>query len=107
MANIFDLFDEVFHSVGTPIYGDKQSFKSNGITTHYYKGRVSCLEGPAVVYDDERPDEYWIDGRQVSKEKHDEIRQKHEDERNHVIYIDGRKKVITGKKLRQIKSILE
>lgn len=104
---IFDLLDETIRAFEAPSYAEKQSFKRDGVTTHYFRGKVSRLDGPAVVYDDDTEDEYWLDGRQISKEVHDEVRRKYEDEKKHVIVIDGERKVINGKMLRKIKALLE
>ena len=112
--DVFDLFNHAFDNMDTLFYpkvksycSEQRSITEGGVTTHYHNGMVSRLDGPAVVYQDEREDEYWVDGRRVSKEVHDKLRQDHEDKKEHIIYIDGQQKKVNGKKLREIKQLLE
>lgn len=88
-------------------YSEQRALTNDGVTTYYDNGRVSKLGGPAVVYADEREDEYWIDGKRISKEEHDKMLVEYEDNKIHTVYIDGKPNDIPGKKLKLLRQMLE
>jgi len=107
--DMFDLFDYVFDAPRISrrsYYRDVGALKEDGVTTYYENGRVHRLDGPAVVYDDKRESEYWLNGKRVTKEEHDKLRLDLEDKKQHTVYIDGVPKVISGKKLRLLNEVL-
>ncbi len=106
MDNFFDNMI-VNNYIPTTFYYDQGSVVKDGIKTYYDKGKVSRLGGPAIIYDDDREDEYWVDGKKISKEDHDKLLQEYEDNKIHTIYIDGITKEVTGKKLKLINELLK
>lgn len=88
-------------------YSEQRTLTEDGVTTHYHNGKVSNLNGPAITYEDDREDEYWIDGKCITKEEHDKIKAEVEDNREHVIYIDGTPKKVTGKKLKALRHLMD
>ena len=59
-----------------------------------------------VVYTD-KPEEYFIEGRLVSKSDWESYCRDEEDNRTHYLLVDGVRYKTTGKKLREIKKYLE
>lgn len=89
-------------------YSEQRAFDDGEKITYYHNGRVSRIDGPAVVYhDDKKEDEWWLEGRQVDEDTIKKEHQKLEDERIHYVSIDGRSYEVKGTELRKIKSILK
>ena len=88
-------------------YREQRALDDGEKITYFQNGRVSRLDGPAVIYHDEKNEaEWWLDGRQVDeatvKDKCEEL----EDEKIHHVSIDGRAVEVKGSDLRKIKEIL-
>lgn len=65
------------------------------------------LHGKVSYYDGKTPEEYFIEGRQVDKDKWEQYIQRVEDEKPHYITIDNRDYVVTGKQYRELKCKLD
>jgi hypothetical protein len=85
-------------------YEDIRSYDDGEKVETYKNGK---LHGVVKYHDKKKPDEYWIDGREVSKEKWDAHIQKIEDERVHEVYVDGVPYTLTGKQLKGLKEQLK
>ncbi len=107
VPSILNAFDEIFSSEET----DEK-------VTFYQNGKVHREDGPAVVYKsvknkdgkvaEKKDDEYWLDGKQVTKEVVDALVAKREDEKEYVVYIgDVEYKVKGKKKLEEIQKLLK
>ena len=84
-----------------------QSSKTeNGVTTYYTNGMVSRLDGPAIMYDDNREDEYWLDGMKTDKQTIEKLQREKEDAKMHTIHIDGVNREVSGKTLRELRRII-
>lgn len=88
-------------------YSEQRALKENGVTTYYNNGKVSRLDGPAVIYDDDREDEYWLDGKRITKEEQEKALINYEEEKEHIIYVDGVPKRIKGKQYKEMKRLIE
>lgn len=89
-------------------YTEQRAISDNEKTTYYINGKVSRLDGPAIEYKDEKKEnEWWIDGKQTTKEEVEKEYQKLQDERIHHITVDGRHYEVPGKRLKELKSLLK
>lgn len=110
------LFDEVFsdfdrYFVDAPVTKSKEktdivsTITDSEKTETYKNGRLHNETGPAVVYKDKsKGSEYWLNGRQVTKEDVDVLISKAEENKKRVITIDGKDYVITEKQWKEIKA---
>lgn len=57
------------------------SVTKDGVTRNFLDGMLHCETGPAVIYEDDRQDEYWLEGVKVTKEQVEEHKQKLEDDK--------------------------
>ena len=107
MRNFDSIFDAVFVSYEPVTYGrprDTLQIFDDGTKVEYFKnGRLHNENGPAVVYYKDSKEEYFLEGRQVSKERIEEYKVKKEDEKIHIITIDDQDFKITGKQLKEFK----
>jgi hypothetical protein len=103
--SIFDeIFSDRFFSYVPSSYQSNVRIIDDGTKVEYLKnGRLHNENGPAVVYYKDSKEEYFLEGRQVSKERIDEYKTKKEDEKIHFISIDDQDYKITGKQLREFK----
>ncbi len=81
------------------------SFDQDGMKTTYYKnGKVHREDGPAVEYhsDIKLPEgtvnEYWLEGKQVTKKDVEDLVVKKEEEKIYTIYVGEKEYKIKGKK---------
>lgn len=106
VPSILNAFNEVFSS-------EEDDTK----VTFYQNGKVHREDGPAVVYKDlknkngesiVRPEnEYWYNGKQVTKEFIENLVAQKEEEKEYVIYLgDVEYKVKGKKKLEELKKLL-
>ena len=86
-----------------------KSSTNDGVKVEYFEnGKLSRRDGPAVEYHDKtKSPEYWIDGRQVTKETVDALIQKADESRIHKIHIDDVPHTVTGKQLKFLKEELK
>jgi hypothetical protein len=84
-------------------YEDIRSYDDGTKTETYKNGK---LHGEVIYHDKKTPTEYWVEGRQVTKEVWDAGRVEQEDKKIHVIYIDNRPYEVTGKQLKEFKASL-
>ena len=123
--NIFANFDVLFRdfekshnrrgllpSVSIPsvklTYDDTRVYGDNDKTVHYKNGMLHREDGPAVVYNKEgKEDEYWLEGKRVSKEDVDKFQEKIEENKTHYLYVDNKEyKILGKKKLEEVKKLL-
>jgi hypothetical protein len=83
-------------------------------TIYYKNGKVHREDGPAIQYHkngqmpDGTLDEYWLEGKHVTKKDIVDLLAKQEEEREYVIYIGEREYKIKGKKkLQEIEKLLK
>ena len=90
-------------------YSEQRAIDDGEKITYFTNGKVSRVDGPAVVYHDKNKgqNEWWIDGRQVTKEAVEAAKQKIEDERVHHVSVDGRTFEVKGSELKKIKELLK
>lgn len=86
-------------------YVDRRTYHDGEKTIKMVNGMRHCEDGPAIIYDDGRPDEFWLEGVKVTKEEVESNMQKIMDEKIHQIHIDGRTFEVTGKQLREMELI--
>ena len=101
------VFDKEFRDVGKKTYSRYdyiQSYDDGEKVETYKNGKI---HGKVTYHNGKTPTEYYIEGRQVDKEKWEQHIQKVEDEKPHYITIDNREYTVTGKELREIKNKLE
>lgn len=84
-------------------YEDIRTYDDGTKTETYKNGK---LHGEVSFHDKKTPPEYWIEGKQVAKEKWEANIVEQEDKRLHVIYIDNIPYEVTGKQLKEFKSAL-
>lgn len=91
------------------------SIDSDHEKTIYYKnGKVHREDGPAIQFHkkgklpDGTHDEYWLEGKQVTKKQLDDFASKKEEEKEYTIYIGEREYKVKGKKkLEEIEKLLK
>jgi hypothetical protein len=109
--NIFDIIEAMIegNSINyTPTFNDERVSKDNEKITYYKNGMVHREDGPAVVYKkDDTLSEYWLFGKRVSKSDFLLEKEKIDDSKIHIIYIDHEKYKITGKQLKKLKETLD
>lgn len=123
--NLFGNFDKVMREVeeefNTPnlfpsitipsiktYFTENRAVSDDEKTTYYHNGKVSRLDGPAVVWHDtEREDEWWVEGKLMTEKEVAKLKQKMEDEKEHEVFVDGKKVKIKGSKLKQLKELLD
>jgi hypothetical protein len=88
-------------------YKDHRAVDDGEKVTFYPNGRVHRLDGPAVMWNDDSKEEWWLDGKQVTQEEVEKERQRLADEQVHNISVDGRTYEVTGKQLRELKNQLK
>lgn len=103
VPSILNAFNELFATEET-----------DTAVTFYKNGKVHREDGPAVVYKSQgsdtnhKPNEYWLDGKQVTKEVVEALVAKTEEEKEYVIYVgDVEYKVKGKKKLEELKKLLK
>jgi hypothetical protein len=64
------------------------------------------LHGEVSYHDKKTPSEYWMEGRQVTKETWVASLTEQEDKKIHVIYIDNRPYEVSGKQFKELKAAL-
>lgn len=117
-ANFDTLFREIedqtgcrsFPHVDIPgIFEETQfySYSEGDRTVHYKNGALHREDGPAVVYhghdDNTRPDEYWLEGKRVTKEEMEAYRLEKVKKKLHKVSLSGETFTITGEKLNELK----
>lgn len=90
-------------------YTDQRAVDDGEKITYYRNGRVSRIDGPAVEYHDKEKgqDEWWLEGKLVTKELVEEEKEKIEAKRIHYLSIDGKTYNVTGDKIKIIKELLK
>jgi hypothetical protein len=81
-------------------YNDIRTYDDGEKIETYKNGK---LHGVVKYHNSKLSDEYWIEGRQVDKEKWDSYLQKIEDDKIHEVYIDDVPHKLTGKQVRSLK----
>jgi mannosyltransferase OCH1-like enzyme len=82
---------------------DQRAYDDGEKIQKFTNGILHCETGPAVVYHDEKKeDEYWLEGRLVTKEEVEKRKEEIEDNRMHSIWIDNKEFKVTGKRLREL-----
>ena len=99
------LFDEEFDTLFQELQSSKTKNKDQK-TIYYKNGMVHNENGPAIVHKDGK-EEYWLEGRKVTKEDVTTYRQNLEDNTKHCVYVADKPYIINGKQLRQLKSTLD
>lgn len=87
-----------------------QEIDNGEVIETYHNGRLHNEKGPAVSYKDKSKhnlNEYWLNGRKVTKDEVDAYREKKEDETPIIITIEGVEKKITGKQWKLIKAYID
>ena len=124
--NIFGNFDALFRDIEQEtgcrifphvdipgVFEDTQlySYSDGDKVVHYKNGALHREDGPAVVYhnssDNAKPDEYWLDGRRVTKEEVEAYRLDKVKKKLHKISLGGETFTITGEKLNELKDWLK
>lgn len=82
-------------------YEDIRTYDDGDKVETYKNGK---LHGIVKYHDKSKPNEYWIDGRETTKEKWDAHCEKLEDERIHEVYVDGVPHRLTGKQVKELKT---
>jgi len=120
-ANFDTLFREIedqtgcrsFPHVDIPgVFEDSQfySYSEGDRTVHYKNGALHREDGPAVVYHEKggtRVDEYWLDGKRVTKEEMESYRTEKLKKKLHRVSLGGDTFTITGEKLVELKAWLK
>ena len=81
---------------------DRRTYHDGEKTISYQNGLVHNDTGPAIIYDDDREDEYYLNGIKSTKEEVESLKQKLEDEREHSVWVDGKEYKVSGKRLREL-----
>jgi len=85
-------------------YEDIRTYDDGTKVETYKNGKI---HGEVSYHDKKTPSEYWIEGKQVTKEAWEANIAEQEDKKIHLIYIDNRPYEVTGKQLKEVKSSLE
>lgn len=117
-ANFDTLFREIedqtgcrsFPHVDIPgIFEETQfySYSEGDRTVHYKNGALHREDGPAVVYHEQNKgedrDEYWLEGRRVTKNDVESYRLEKAKKKLHKVSLGGENFTITGEKLNELK----
>ena len=81
---------------------DQRAYHDGEKIQKFTNGILHCDSEAAVIYDDDRDDEFWLNGRQVDKAAIEKHYNELLDNKIHSVWIDGKEFKVTGKKLRQL-----
>jgi len=84
-------------------YEDIRSYDDGNKVETYKNGKI---HGEVSYHDKKTPSEYWIEGKQVTKEAWETYVSEQEDKKSHMIYIDNKPYEVSGKQLKEIKNSL-
>lgn len=84
-------------------YEDIRTYDDGTKEETYKNGK---LHGVVSYHDKKTPSEYWLEGKQITKEAWEASLAEQEDKKIHVIYVDDRPYEVTGKQLKELKSSL-
>jgi len=84
-------------------YEDIRSYDDGNKVETYKNGKI---HGEVSYHDKKTPSEYWIEGKQVTKEAWETYISEQEDKKSHMIYIDNKPYEVSGKQLKEIKNSL-
>jgi hypothetical protein len=114
MLSIFDHFDTIFDDMFRmtrpkySYYTDDRVVDDGEKCIYYKNGLVSRLDGPAIEYHDaQKVNEWYVNG---IKKTEKEVKSLYEEviaEKEHTLYIDGKRHTIKGKKLKELRKMLE
>ena len=97
------LFDSLFRDLQwTYPTTSGYTYTDDGVTLTYYKnGIVHNDKGPAIKHRDGKV-EYWLNGKQTTKETVDALIEERENSRKVKVTVDGTTYTITSKQLKEL-----
>jgi hypothetical protein len=113
MASLFDLvfgdhnpfFNEIRYRKSTP----EVAHYDDGSTRHYLNGMLHNENGPAIVRKEGKNtvEEYFLHGERLSKSDWEHRTASIRDNQEHEIVVDGKVHRVKGKKLAEIRKLLD